>query len=604
MEKRQVIFLVACLIVLLAWMQIFKPGQPQRDTAPAPTDETQTGEEAAPPEDQQPDSPETPGQNGSEPAETPGITEQTEDTETEPVEDAEAETTEPAEPFEPQIFVLSNPFATFEISSEGGVVRQVTIETKVTSKDHGIVVHGDTPYTFCDDDLPQEMYPLAIFSEDENGLDLANVEFKKVTPDSDDATLVLRYENSRIAVTKTFTLPEKGYRLETKLAIRNKTNDRLKLPEYYIRIGSVHPVDDKDSRPEVRITVDSGSPRKLKPARDGKTPRSEPISVVRWAAISNKYFGVILDGRGLKPTDTGELKTRRLVSEIQFLRYADENKKRKIFATGLKVALPDLSLDAGRERTFDLALYVGPKERSRLRTLGYSKVMGTTFLATLASGLMFVLNFIYGFVPNYGVAIILLTALIKVLLFPLDRRSFKSMREMQKIQPLVKQLQAKYKDDKQQLQIEQMKLFKEHKVNPLGGCLPMLLQFPVLFGMFTMLRNAVELWRAPFFGYVTDLSRPDTLFTIPSVPFIGLLEIHVLPILMTVFTILSQRLRGQATATDPQQKMMTQMMPVIFLFIFYSFPSGLNLYWLCSTVFSFGLQLVVQRRDDKKELKK
>jgi len=165
------------------------------------------------------------------------------------------------------------------------------------------------------------------------------------------------------------------------------------------------------------------------------------------------------------------------------------------------------------------------------------------------------------------------------------------MREMQKIQPLIKQLQAKYKDDKRQLQVEQMKLFKEHKVNPLGGCFPILLQFPVLYGMFTALRNAVELWRAPFAGYINDLSRPDTLFAI------GGFEVHILPVLMTVFTILSQRLRGQAQATEPQQKMMTQMMPIIFLFIFYTFPAGLNLYWLCSTVFSFAGQLAIQKKD-------
>jgi YidC/Oxa1 family membrane protein insertase len=225
--------------------------------------------------------------------------------------------------------------------------------------------------------------------------------------------------------------------------------------------------------------------------------------------------------------------------------------------------------------------------------------MGTTFMAPLAMGLLWALNLIYGVIPNYGVAIVLLTVLIKLILFPLDRRSARSMKEMQKIQPLIKQLQAKHKDDKRQLQIEQMKLFKEHKVNPLGGCFPILLQFPILYGMFTMLRNAVELWRAPFFGYINDLSKPDTLFSIPSFPLLGHLDVHVLPILMTVFTLLSQRLRGQGQTTDPQQKMMANMMPIIFLVIFWSFPSGLNLYWLCSTVFTFGVQLIVQKSDDQ-----
>ena len=504
--------------------------------------------------------------------------------------------------FEPELHPLSNSYVTFEISTKGGVVRQVTIETKETSKGHDIVIHGERKYLFCSDDLPQKMYPLAIFSEEQDGLELSEVEFKKVEAESGNRTLVLRHENKRFAVTKRFTLPEEGYRLEVGLAIRNKTGERLSLPEYRIQVGSVHPVDEKDRRAEVRITVDSGSATKLKPAVEKKTPREYAFSVMRWAAISNKYFAAILDARG--PDETGEIKARQIISDTFFLRYADEKKKRKVFATGLSVKLPDLPLGKDEERIFELALYVGPKEYTRLRPLGYSKVMGTTFIATLAAGLMYVLNFIYGFIPNYGVAIILLTAFIKLLLFPLDRRSFKSMKEMQKIQPLIKQLQAKHKDDKQQLQLEQMKLFKEHKVNPLGGCLPILLQFPVLFGMFTMLRNAVELWRAPFVSYITDLSKPDTLFTIPSFPLLGRLDVHILPVLMTAFTILSQRLRGQAQAADPQQKMMTQMMPIMFLVIFYSFPSGLNLYWLCSTVLGFGVQLAVQKGDDTRTIGK
>ncbi len=461
------------------------------------------------------------------------------------------------------------------------------METKQTSKGDDIVIHGADKYLFCPDGAPQRMYPLAIHSTEPGGLDLAEVEFTKVEDESGDRTLVLRYETARLAVTKTFTLPKEGYRLDVQLSIRNKTDAKLDLPEYAIEIGSVHPVDEKERRGETRITIDTGTVRKLKPAVEKKAPRDESVTVLRWAAVSNKYFAAILDARGAE--GTGEIKARRVVSDVAFLRYADKKKKRKVFATDLSLTLPDRPLRAGEERVIELKLYIGPKEYTRLRPLGYIKVMGTTFVATLAGALMAVLTFIYRLIPNYGVAIILLTAAVKVLLFPLDRRSFKSMREMQKIQPLIKQLQAKYKDDKRQLQIEQMKLFKEHKVNPLGGCFPILLQFPVLYGMFTALRNAVELWRAPFAGYINDLSRPDTLFAI------GGFEVHILPVLMTVFTILSQRLRGQAQATDSQQKMMTQMMPIVFLFIFYTFPAGLNLYWLCSTVFSFAGQLTIQK---------
>ena len=597
MEKRQVTFLIIAALILVTWMLLPKPSKPSRKETPQPTTEQPEPAEVDKPTEADKPTEEAPVVEGEgEPApETAEAAEGTE--EAEPAEaDKPAEAgklIEETTPFEPALHALSNPYATFEISTKGGVVRQVVMETKQTSKGEGIVIHGDTKYAFCADGLQQKMYPLAIYAEKEGGLDLAEVEFKKVEAESDDRTLVLRYENPRLAVTKTFTLPEDGYRLEVDLTIRNTSGTPLKLPEYYVQVGSVHPIEEKDRR-EARITVSSGSAKKLTPARGEKSPRDYPFTVLCWAAISNKYFAAILDARG--PEGTGEIKARQVVSETELLAEVGK-KKTKVYATSLSVKLPDLPLGADEERVFHLALYVGPKEYSRLRPLGYSKVMGTTFIATFAAALMYVLSFIYTFIPNYGVAIILLTACIKLLLFPLDRRSFRSMKEMQRIQPLIKELQKKYKDDKAQLQKEQMKLFKEHKVNPLGGCFPILLQFPVLYGMFTMLRNAVELWRAPFAGYINDLSQPDTLFTIAGFP------IHVLPVLMTVFTILSQRLRGQTQATDPQQKMMANMMPIVFLFIFYGFAAGLNLYWLCSTVFSFGVQLAIQKSDDKKENK-
>jgi YidC/Oxa1 family membrane protein insertase len=611
MEKRQVAFIVTCCVLLAGWLIFFSPKrtQPSREK-PAPTEETQpTALTQEGPETTV--EPESGSAGPSEPATTTEPTQPTESDTTAAGPAVSGETTEvgettPAEkttepetvaPFTPVSYTLSNPFLTFEISSRGGVIRQATIETKETSKGHGIVIHGTERYTFCDDELAEKHWdwlPLAVFPESKTAPNLSEVEFAKVENESDDRTLVLRYEGASISATKRFVLPKDGYRIEVTLTLENKQAEKV---GYCLQVGSVTPIDTLHPRGEARITVDTGAVHGMTAANEKKQEFSQDASVVRWGAVANKYFAAILDMRG--PKGTEEARARELVSQWEFLRYTDASKKYKLGATSLHVKLREL--DGGETRTYEMLLYVGPKEYSRLRPLGFSKVMSRSFIAPLASALMSVLNAIYGVIPNYGVAIILLTVVIKALLFPLDRRSFKSMKEMQKIQPLIAQLKEKYKDDKQRLQIEQMNLFKEHKVNPLGGCFPMLLQFPVLVAMFTMLRNAVELWRAPFVGYINDLSAPDTLFTIPSVPLLGTLPIHVLPILMTVFTILSQRLRGQSQAVDPQQKMMTQIMPVMFLFIFYGFPSGLNLYWLCSTVFSFGTQMVIQKRDDARE---
>ncbi|MBN1918438.1 MAG: membrane protein insertase YidC [Verrucomicrobia bacterium] len=602
MDKRHLAFWAICLAILLVWGLLFRPSPKPAQENPTPTEQAETSGQGEQPADtttdEQPDTitadtttPDTEAAESTEPTEATATAETGETTEGDETPEAIA--------FEEQTFELANPFATFQISTKGGVVRQVTMETKVTSPDHTITIHGDEKYAFCDDDLPPRMLPLAINAEAGSALDLAEAEFKNVTPAGADRHLVLRHENKAFAVTKEFTLPEEGYRLQVTLTFEAKT-DKVSLPAFQLQVAAVTPVDAKHAKGDTVITVNTGGYHKLTVATEKKSPIAQSAQVLRWAAVSNRYFTAVLDARG--PEQNGEIQAKELISTALFLRYADEEKKQKIFADGLSVAMDESTLTKGQARTFELALYVGPKEHSRLRELGYSKVMGTSFLAPISGALMAVLNFIYGFIPNYGVAIILLTALIKLLLFPLDRRSFKSMKEMQRIQPLIKQLQEKFKDDKQKLQIEQMKLFREHKVNPLGGCLPMLLQFPVLYAMFTMLRGAIELWRAPFVGHITDLSQPDTLFTIPSLPLIGSLPVHILPVLMTVFTILSQRIRGGAQATDPQQKMMSQMMPILFLFIFYSFPAGLNLYWLFSTVFGFGAQLVVQRGDNKPQL--
>jgi len=601
MDKRHLAFWAICVAILLVWYIAFRPTPPEpksKDATPAEQTEpsgqdkkpadTETGEQT-----EQPDS--TTGETGT--SETVEPTDGTE-----PGETAETgETTEPA-PFEEKTFELANPFATFLVSTKGGVVRQVTIETKKTSPDQGIVIHGDTKYPFCketdgkEEPLPSRVFPLAITGAKGSKLDLADAEFKNITPEGAERQLVLRYENEAFSVTKDFELPKEGYRLSVKLTFEAK-DAKVDLPPYDIVVGTVTPIDEKRGKSETVITVNTGSIHKLKVATEKKRMLDESTSVLRWAAVSNKYFTAVLDARG--PKQEGEVQARKLTSEWHFFdRYVDEKKKRKMSDESLTVTMPEQTLLPGAEakQMLELTLYIGPKEYARLRELGYSKVMGTKFIASIAMALVQVLNFIYGFIPNYGVVIIVLTALIKTLMFPLDRRSFKSMKEMQRIQPLLKQLQEKFKNDRQQLQIEQMKLFREHKVNPLGGCLPLLLQFPVLWAMFTMLRGAVELWRAPFLGYISDLSEPDTLFRI------GSFEVHILPILMVVFTILSQRIRGASQTVDPQQKMMSQMMPILFLFIFYTFPSGLNLYWLCSTVFSFGVQVLVQKGDGKPQL--
>jgi len=199
--------------------------------------------------------------------------------------------------------------------------------------------------------------------------------------------------------------------------------------------------------------------------------------------------------------------------------------------------------------------------------------------------LLATLNVFHSVVRNYGIAIILLTLLIRILFWPLTHKSTESMRRMQEIQPEIKALQAKYgKSNPQKLQQETMKLYKEKKVNPMGGCLPMFVQIPVFIALFTVLRNAIEL-RYSGFLWIADLSTAENLLA-GKIPFVGAL--NILPIVMSVSMIWQQKLSSPGTAATPeqqqQQKMMMFMMPIMMLFFFYSMPSGLVLYWTTSNL--------------------
>ena len=188
---------------------------------------------------------------------------------------------------------------------------------------------------------------------------------------------------------------------------------------------------------------------------------------------------------------------------------------------------------------------------------------------------------------NYGLAIILLTIGLQVLMFPLTIKSFKATLAMKKLQPKIAELQARFKGDPKRLNIEMMNLYKSSGTNPFGGCLPMLLQLPIFWALFTTLRNAYELRGAPFVGWIHDLSTPDVLLHVAGFP------LHALPLVMGGAMFLQQRMSG--ASSDPTQKQMMTMMPIMFTFMFYGFPAGLVLYWLTNNLMTMTIQWSFQR---------
>ncbi|MFH1378934.1 MAG: YidC/Oxa1 family insertase periplasmic-domain containing protein, partial [bacterium] len=236
----------------------------------------------------------------------------------------------------------------------------------------------------------------------------------------------------------------------------------------------------------------------------------------------------------------------------------------------------------GEEKTYTFKVYVGPKGYTHLKNLGFNLEESINFglFSFLGKFVFNVLKYFYKITGNYGWSIVLLTMCLQVFFFPLSIKSFKASMAMKKLQPQIKIIQTKYKEDPKRLNVELMNLYKTSGTNPFGGCLPMLLQIPVFWALFTTLRNAFELRGAPFIFWITDLSMHDPFF--------------VLPILMGAGMLLQQKLT--AVSADPNQARMMMFMPVIFTFMFLKFPAGLVLYWFTNSLLTMTGQFIFMKR--------
>ena len=238
----------------------------------------------------------------------------------------------------------------------------------------------------------------------------------------------------------------------------------------------------------------------------------------------------------------------------------------------------------GQSGTFEYAVYIGPKEYDTLKAEGVgleNSIEFGSWIKWLALPLLYVMKFVNNYINNYGVAIIILTIFVKILFWPLGNISYRSMKSMQKLQPEIAKIKEKFPDDKQRLNQEVMGLYKIHKVNPMSGCLPMLIQLPVFFGLYKALLYSIELRHAHFFLWIQDLSAKDPYY--------------ITPIVMGATMFLQQRMTPTPGGDDMQHKMM-MWMPVIFTFMFLNFPSGLVIYWLFNNILSIGQQYLVNKR--------
>ncbi len=286
-----------------------------------------------------------------------------------------------------------------------------------------------------------------------------------------------------------------------------------------------------------------------------------------WAGMDNRYFLAAV-------ADPNFAATRPL----NRLEKVGENAK----TPSLVIPMPAAELKPGETRVWTSRFYIGPKDYSLLKKLGYGldRSVDFGFFSPLAKLANTSLVYFHKLTGNYGVAIIILSVLIQLILSPLSFKSYKAMALMKKIQPEMQEIQKRYKDDPQRMNREIMDLYKRHGTNPLGGCLPMLLQLPVFFALFTALRNSWNLHGAPFGLWIQDLSAKDPYY--------------VLPIVMGGVMVLQQHLNPQTS--DPAQATMMKWMPVIFTFMFLTFPSGLVIYWMINTLWGFAQSMYLQKK--------
>jgi len=283
---------------------------------------------------------------------------------------------------------------------------------------------------------------------------------------------------------------------------------------------------------------------------------------IEWAGFADKYF------------------LTAILSEKNSIASVELKKSNAGFFESV-VSSPQFTINPGQTASTVYRLFVGPKDIDVLKAQGNSLVQSLDlgWFTVIAKPLLYSLKFFYRYVGNYGVAIIIITIILKAFFFPLTHKSYKSMKGMQKIQPEMTKLREKYKDDKDSMNKAVMELYREHKVNPMGGCLPMVVQIPVFFALYKSLMFSIELRHAPFYLWVTDLADKDPYY--------------VTPVIMGISMFVQQKMTP--SQMDPMQQKMMLALPVVFTFMFLSFPSGLVLYWLVNNVLTIGQQMYINK---------
>lgn len=410
-----------------------------------------------------------------------------------------------------------------------------------------------------------------------------------------------------LALIKEFALST-NYLLSVSIRITNTSSGPLAVPDQVWSVGTATPMpEDKTGQLLGAFWYNGAKEFEVSPSWFANrtlgcfpgTPRSlyqEGLNNVVWAAVHNQFFTV-----AVMPKQPAA-KFQAVEVDLPQIRYVDDNGKIPPKIKGLQAGIlyPGFNLQPKESVERQFSVFAGPKEYRTLQRIGLAfnnnldLVMGYSgFFGFFAKLLLLSMNGLHGLGLSYALSIIGITVIIKALFWPLTQASTRSMKRMQALQPQMKAIQEKFKEDPAKMNRKMMEFMKEHKVNPMGGCLPMLIQIPVFFGFYRMIQNAIEL-RGASFLWVCDLSKPDTLFIIPGVNF----PFNPLPLLMGVTMLWQARMTPASPGMDPMQQKMMKYMPLIFLFMLYNFSAGLTLYWTVQNLLTIAQMKLTRMKDD------
>jgi len=524
--------------------------------------------------------------------------------------------------------VINNPFLTAVFTNKGAALKSLSL-----NKYKG---HGGKDILLLLNTFQTDKLSLTLNRTGEPstvlvlGEDLSLVNWHIISPTNQQAITFQCQTRDGLVITKQFSIHPDGYSLNYRVSIKNTQKTAVNTTFRFNGFAGINPeMSDRTDIKGIRAYRENETKWTVKEETDLKGLTSlekegkqrilqkgdnipQKDNVI-WTGLADKYFAAILiPANELTENVLIDYVFESLNDNVGFTTELDRRKKEgEQFDINTETELKNwsrnisfytqtkqISIAPEGETNYDFIVYAGPKAKDTLEPLsskGVDKIVSYGLFGFISLILLAILGFFYSILGNYGWAIIFLTVVVKVLLFPITKKGQVSAYKLQQIQPKIKALQEKYKNDKQKLGVEQIKLFKEYGVNPLSGCLPMLFQIPVFIGLYQALYYAIELRHAPFMFWINDLSQPDFLCKLPF-KILGATDLHLLPLLMTVSWLIQSLTQPKSPDQQArqQQKIMT-FMPMIFCIFFYNIPSGLTLYWFIQTLLGIVEQLIIKK---------